>query len=1544
MAGKVNTRFVVLLSVGLLAVCGLMIWAVVTFAMNSGADNVRNGDKAMAAGEYVQAKLHYSKAVNKDQTRVEWLEKWLSAMEAWTPTTETEYRDAFFKDYLGALKQIATVQRTNVEAHDRFLSLLMRQMQYGYSRTRSDQIVNETTAAAAYFDRDPSADPKWKRLLRYRGLAREAVLNANGVLSPDEVELIGEDLRAALAADPDDSRVASALTRWTVLSQTRDLPPDSVERLQAARRAGLELGQAYLDEHPGDPLMIGTLALMELDIKRTEAGKSLSDEARSVAMIEAMRSMEPRVAVLEEAIRSANPENVSLQVLNLFQSLDRYTSPESQLERSRQLLADMIEQRPDETDLVVFAASLDKAAGELESASERYASISDLEILPLSLNGLMRFERMRQSWSQQAMVDMDRWSMLDESARLGEQGQALLSGVRALRKRFGDAVSEDHAMLSLLDGRLAEANGKHNEALRLYKKYNQQVQDTDADGLWFEARTATRLGQMGSARDALERLVAVARTDIRAVLSLGDLYNRLQQPRRAEEMFQRALVMSPGNEMAMEGLRQLRAMEDPSLIEDPVLSTLVRARKMRSGSEGQTADPAGAARLLESSLEELDYDPRVAAELMSMKVDQGDIAGARMVGEAALERHPDQENLRSLVTAMTGDDSTEALVRIIEQSDREEYDKLIAIAGVYLRGGMYEDLSGVVDRLMEVAPERSGTIDLAFVHALQTKNMQRARELADRASSLNTDNVNGLSYRGRLASAEGNPEEAAALLEQAAAMGTGDAAVYRLWGIQLRELGQVDAARDAFQRALSIRPDDAQVATELVSTLAGSGRYVQALDIARRQQRYGLSNPAFVEMWLSLEAIAGGPEGQALAIGQREQMLSVNPGDMANRISLAQLYIETKQWDSAKTLIDAAMAEQRSLRTVELLAKWYADQGRVGSQDGLLLANQAYQRYIESQGSGVTARPFISLARFMIGRGRQDLAVRAADQAIEHESPEEMEGTKLKGDLLMALGQPQGAAVAFKAVIEGGADDEKGSYQQRLVEMYLRSQQFDLANTEIEKLPESAKGTLSNLLQRAEIAAGLGDTASERRILDDATSKYPSEPLVYIKRAQSMLGQPSLMPDLLADIEAALRVSPNDWRALRVRAAAYFAADRRSEAVRDLRAVLRANPSLDDALFSAMNELLNEGREGEAMDVAREVLDARPTDTPLMYQLGKLFESREDWDRSAEMFGRAWRTRRSPTDGASFIDAALRKNPPDVAAANAVIEDLSAMVQGGIEQSPGLLAAQSLVLRARGREEFAIQQMTKAFDLSVNDEFQLQSWSQNASRFYLNMDGSAEINYYRSLRARYPDPATRAWIDVFTAQRQLARDLDRDGAMSTLNRLATDASAPETVRVLAYRAIGNERFEHEDFEGAVEAWRAGLAVTPDSWEMNNNIAYTLSAELGQHEEALKLAENAVSKDPSRSEPYDTLAGIYIQLDRFDEAAQMINLGEQRARSYTSRVTMTITRAKLASARGEKEEARRLLKNARALLRTVAGRDPRLESEIDTVEAGIDSDS
>ncbi|MCR9076635.1 MAG: hypothetical protein NXI07_11420, partial [bacterium] len=79
MASRVNTRFVILLIVGVLGLLGLTLAAYMV-AFKSAADNVSEGERLLAEGNVKLAERAFSKAVNKDSTNVEYINKWIESL------------------------------------------------------------------------------------------------------------------------------------------------------------------------------------------------------------------------------------------------------------------------------------------------------------------------------------------------------------------------------------------------------------------------------------------------------------------------------------------------------------------------------------------------------------------------------------------------------------------------------------------------------------------------------------------------------------------------------------------------------------------------------------------------------------------------------------------------------------------------------------------------------------------------------------------------------------------------------------------------------------------------------------------------------------------------------------------------------------------------------------------------------------------------------------------------------------------------------------------------------------------------------------------------------------------------------------------------------------------------------------------------------------------------------------------------------------------------------------------------------------------------
>lgn len=1538
MASRVNTKFVIILIVGVVAMLGglLLAWNV---AYKSPAELERRGDAFMAQGAYEQAVLAYSKAVNKNATNPQYLTKWVEALEHTIPATETTYTDRYFGDYLGAIKKTATILRRDIDAHERFLKLRHEMLMASYSRPLADRIIEETGSVLAFFDDGGAQQAQpWERLKRYRGLAITEIAKKGGVLSDDQFALAEDDLSRSTQVSPTDTEAIVGLMNLRTLNVNRTAPDHDTEARVRILKDNLSLVEDYLAEHPQSVEMMIQRILLSADVSRRELAASLQGLEQLSAMQEMFQSFRPELSTISGLLLGEARAQLDIDTLTLYSVLESVIDPEAQLEKTRRMIDVYYESNRDDAKLLWIAGRVAREAGDLQEAMGWYAQIGELTPKALSYQGVRQFEYQRRALLSQAEIKIEEAQRAVQDGAQDRIDRAMQEALE-YRSRFASVVAEDHLSMIMLDGKIAQVQGDLAEALRLFKKYNEQTQRLDPEGLWYEGMIASQLGQLGVAMDALGLVTQLdtSRRRILSLLTLAQINTRLQNYETAAQLYKDVLTISPTLQAAIDGLEAVNKLLNPELNEDPVVAAIYKSRQMRIGDEGAPGDYAGAIQYLRDQVAAHAYDSRIARELASLLLDSNDVEGARQVIGQSIANNPDDEALRTMLAAMNSSDTTDILVEMIRQSDRPEIDKLLSIAQVATDRGRDELLTQTVARLNEIAPDDKRVLEMSFINAIKRGDLDRARQISARPD---LSAVEKLSFQARIAATENNGARAIELLQQAAASGTADASVYQMLAILQRESGRFTDAIQSFEQALAIRPDNQQAITEYVLTLVRAGQFEQGLNTARRLQRHGSSNPLFMNLWLNLESLYGGEEGRDFAIRQRERMLELNPTNIDNKFQLARMYITTKQWDAARMLIDQLRAENDRLPFVELDATWYAERGTVDNRNGLTIANEVFAKYIASLPAPVGAEPYVANAEFMLSRGRPDLAVVAANEAVKRQTPDTMLGSRLLGDLYMRINNFSEAIKPYKDVIAAGIDAD-GSIKTRLIETYVRLERFSEAQEVYNQLPEDMRSEMITMLQGADIAVGLGEKARAGELLDRAVALFPNDPLVYVKRAEIMVGDESLLNDMLSDLGRAISLDPNSWRAHRVRAAGFFAVGREEDALKDLQTAVRLNPNLDRSLYAALNELLTQqGRASEAMDLAREVASRRPDDANLFARLGGLFASYKLWNSASEMYGLAWEKRHGINDGAMYIDALVRMTPPNADKAHEVINALAEMV-GNINETPGLLAAQALVLQARGHDDFALQQITKAFDLSSKSDSELLNWSSNLSRFFEDKSAREQIQYLETLKRRNTNAEIQDWLDLFIARRLMLESQVPDNAYQIVRRLET-AGASDAIKLRAFRLHGSTLFAQDRFQEAADLWKTGVAQFSDDWELNNNLAYVLSAKLGQPEEALSYGQTSLDQNIARSEAYETMAGIYIKLGKHDEAEQMIRTGSNYLQSIPARVTMLITHGRLELARGHEVEARSKLNDAGAVLRAAPESYPDLEEDIEAFAQEINT--
>jgi tetratricopeptide (TPR) repeat protein len=152
------------------------------------------------------------------------------------------------------------------------------------------------------------------------------------------------------------------------------------------------------------------------------------------------------------------------------------------------------------------------------------------------------------------------------------------------------------------------------------------------------------------------------------------------------------------------------------------------------------------------------------------------------------------------------------------------------------------------------------------------------------------------------------------------------------------------------------------------------------------------------------------------------------------------------------------------------------------------------------------------------------------------------------------------------------------------------------------------------------------------------------------------------------------------------------------------------------------------------------------------------------------------------------------------------------------------------------------------------------------------------------------------------AQIRLARGNMQDASKYARAVLQEDPKQPDALLVLGNVAVGQRRYEEgiQFFQRVLEArpqevsaylglgfahWRKGQRdqairayrraneIAPNDSRVQNNLAWLLAGERSSQDEALKLAQQAVSTNPSNGWFVDTLGWVYFQQGKLTEAEQ-----------------------------------------------------------------------
>ncbi len=1489
MASRVNTRFVVVLSVAVVAVCGAVVGVGVMKLRKGPEELAALGDKAAAAGNWKDAAEFYSRAVNKDQNNPELLRLWIGALEQITPTSTQQYVDMYFQMYLPALRALAEAERTNIDLHRRYLDEHMTRLsRFGGSLGGWEEMLRIAEEALTPFGGSAESAPQ---VARYRALARLGIYGLGTDLPEEDFQGAVSDLELALGADPADARAATALSQLYRMkaSRLRLLREEAAANECIAKaRAALE---AFLAANPGSlEALLEQLRLESAESMRRASGVPFEELAAAHAELlervaEAARTLEP--GKVDDAVAAFAAQVV--QPLKQYgrdmavEILDRAMGPEA-----------------DNALLLMTKAEVELRAGAREEGIRLLQRVIDLPDRKLSLMGLALLDQRTQAAARQIDYVLAGWS---ESLGASERA-AVIERARAYRDALADRIGRDRPELVLIDAKLKYASGDLDGARALLSRYNEAKGNTDPAALALLGELLQRQGSLGAARTQLTEATRLRPQDVRALMSLASVEIALEAYDKAAACLERVLQLEPGNKTAAEQLQIVRELQKGERATDPIVRTMREVQRLMTGLN---PDAAAAEAALRSAIEENGQDPRLVSTLARLLASMGDRGGALAAAEAGAAANPGNRDLAELARRLAVEDPVESALASIESSDAPPLRKHLMRYELLSRAGRADEAKAEMDAARALDADAPQVLEHDFAAAAAAKDRDKAARLAERAAAVNADNVNGLSFRARVAYLDGKYEDAAAFLRQATELDPLNPLLWRFLGDTRAVLRQYDGAREAFAKALEIRPSDLPAVKGLLRALHATGRTADALTAARNASDLPMAaaDPEFVELWVTLEANApGGSDRKALEV--RRELASRSPENRRNRAALAELLMASGELEEARGLIDALRAEADDLSLVELDARWQIVTGNFqGAMD-------VFSRHIESLPEGERSdTPHIVLARLLARSGQAEAAAQVLEQSRPFQDPKVRAVDREIADLLFRQGRFDRALEALRALVDAGVEDDGGRLVMGMGECLNRMGRHEEAETALARLGERADRDSAVLVMRAQAAAGRGDRSRAAGLLDRAIKQDRGNPAVFFARAELRAQDPAQLQDAIADMREVVRLEPRYPGARQWLAQALANTGQWEQALDELRAAVSESPDDDEARMQLINVLIARQRGAEAGTVLEEALTRSPDSLRWLVASAGIYAQIGTPERALRHLARAWELNKTAETAVAYALALTAARPPQVAEAARVL----AAPELGTDQSVALLLTRARVRAAGGQAEAARADLEAAYRLVDQS---------NREQVLLFFNGATGLAGDASGAVRMLDALARVkpftgWFLLNYAMLRQGTPEGISGLAEVLEPLAAPGGEDANLSMMAMMVLGQVYREQGRFEEAAATFKRLLDIVPEDPNTNNNYAYVLGHDLGRAEEALPYAEKAARLAPQHSGTLHTLGAVALGAGRLEQADSALGRALSAAVTPQEKAPVYLSLARLRLAQKNRPEAERSLGHARGLL-------------------------
>lgn len=1559
MASKVNTKFVIGLSVGVIGFFALVAVAYTTFGSVTPKENFNRGQAALAKADAEEKKLQeletrlgagvrdsaeykaqrerlqkqleeaargFSRAVNKMPENADFAKAWHEVVARYRPPTPEQFREMYRRDWLMSHRAKLGADRKNLDLQRVLLDLASDDLRSSGSRVTAQMLENAQRAAQEAMEMFPENSPERARIGRYRGEAGVGLIAATANPSERLVSQPKKDLEAALAADGDDYRAAIALAEWHLVMARRAATREP-EAVAPALKAAEEVLQKYIAERSLKSPVMKRLAILRTEIAALQ-------NLPTAQLIDITQRVRAELRESAERFLTEDPAKI-----------DRVTAAEMVLaagesggagarELAIKVLDHALKARPTDPQLQFQRGEIERRAGNIDAALTVWEQLIDQPDRPLGPDGL-RLMALRDNALElmaDTAVDMafTKVVLSPEEVEAGKQNltpeeaakqrDELLARADKYRARLAELTGPTDPRLTLIDGKIAMVRGQFAQARQLLTKYNRDTNDADIRGLRAFADVALRLNTPDAALEALRKVRQLQPNDIRTLALMFEIERRLGNAQAARSILAEMRRLDPENANLARVEESIRAVQTGPQSQDPVVRAMTAVQTLTSKNP---PDLAGAL----AEMRKLIQDPAVkltadqvlglSNQLVLLKDEPGAVALVRQ----GIERYPDDKRLPAMLEVLAEPNPDKRReTAIMVNPGISDFVRQVQLYQLFVQRGDMDRAKAALENAAKIEPDNPLVISARFDQALIARKFDEAATYVEKAKTGNFDGLNGLLFQTRLLQVQDKAREALALVQTAVTKDPNNPELWRVVGSVREQLGDIAPAIEAYDRVLALRRFDVGAGVAKIRILRGQNRLAEALDQARRIETAGINNEEFVQVLLELEGRAGNRDR---AIGIRQQMFELRPSDTANAAALASLLIEDRAFERARRVID-------SLKT-QLPADAPLSPALVALEADLLVGEQRTDaaRQLWAQAAEKAPEKQKSLwailrAQFLSKTGVADQAIAVLEAAKPAQTKEDMEISRELGDLRFSLGDFKGAAGAY-AEARAAVKNDDGRLELREIEARIRAGEF----ADALKLAEAARARGSRaedqlLLLQSDAALGSGDRAKAASLLDEAVNKFPQSAVARYKRGELLSRDRATVERAVADMTEALRLQPGFTQAVRLLASLHAGQGRMQDAENLLRQSVAQNP--DEGVFRGdlIGLLRGQGRLPDALKEMDEALK-RSQDPQWRLLAAEIHEQMGSTPRAIEMYSAAWDQLKVPAVARSFCMALLRDTKPDLARVKAVLAE----PRINTDQWPLLLTVRALVAKMENRPADVDADIKKALPLINNQsENMVLGFTQDLIRIYRKGDNpQAPVDFTRLepvLAAGTPDGGYSEGLRAEFVRLRVEEPSLREQALSELDRLIAETKNGQDL-ARRIKTFGDVMYLRDQYPNAVEMYRRVLRLAPDNAPTMNNLAYLLARYLDKPDEALPLAEKATAANPDVPNYVHTLGCVLMIKGRLDEAGKKFEKGLELAKTSDESFPLRLHTAELAKLRGDQRQADLLLSQAEDQVRA----DPRL---------------